>query len=148
MIGHHSSFHPYETEVRCDIRYGSKLHIMKAPWVTPNLLFVLERGQLQSRTAWGKAESHCVGREWAPLGKWRRRDKAQHPYCDMNLGHTVPVSTIASVYLATLSTAQTNKTIHLADSNELTRLCSEGSGRGLIKIVSLHLSGWTEDILA
>ena len=37
MIGHHSSFDPYETEVRCDIRYGSKLHIVKAPSVNTQL---------------------------------------------------------------------------------------------------------------
>jgi hypothetical protein len=58
----------------------------------------------------------------------------------MNVGHTVPVSTTPSVYLATMSTAQTNTTKYLADSDELTGLCSEGSGRGLIKTLSLHLS--------
>ena len=66
----------------------------------------------------------------------------------MNLGRIVPVSTIDSVYLATLLTAQTNETKYLADSNKLTGLYLEGSGRGLIKILSLHLSGWTEDIHA
>jgi len=109
---------------------------------------VLEGGQLHSRTASGRAESHCFGREWAPVWMWARRDKVQRPYCDMNLGHTVPVNTVASVYLATLSTAQTHKTKYMADSKELTGLCSEGRGRDLIKMLSLHLSGWTEDIYA
>jgi hypothetical protein len=35
-------------------------------------------------------------------------------------------------------TVQTNNKIYLADGNELTGLCAEGSGRGLNKILSVH----------
>ena len=61
----------------------------------------------------------------------------------MKLGQTVAVRTIAFVYLATLSTAQTNNK-YLADSKELTGLCAVRSGRGLIKIFCLQLFGGNE----
>ena len=48
----------------------------------------------------------------------------------------------------TLSTVQTNNTKYLADSNELSGLCEVQSGSGLLKILSLNLSGGTEDIQA
>ena len=42
-----------------------------------------------------------------------------------------------------MSTAQTNNK-YLADSKELTGLCVVRSGRGLIRILSLHLPGGNE----
>jgi len=48
----------------------------------------------------------------------------------------------------TLSKAQTNNTKYLADSKELSGLCEVRSGSGLLKILSLNLSGGSEDIHA
>jgi len=63
MIGHHSSFDPYKTEVRCDIRYGSKLHIVIAPQVNPQLT-VCVRGR-------SAPQSDCIMEAREPL-HWER----------------------------------------------------------------------------
>lgn len=106
-------------------------------------------GQLHSGLIHGvRAERRCIGRGWATVWVWPRRQKHQRTYCGLNLGRTNPVSTIAFVYLATLWTAQTSNTKYLADSRKSTGWCAVRSGSGIVKILCLHLSEGTEEIHA
>ena len=94
------------------------------------------------------AERQSTGKEWATVWVRSRGDKPQRTCCVLNLGQTVLSVQTAFVYLATLSTAQTNNTKYLADSKESIGLCAVRSGCGLIKILFLYLFGGTEDIHA
>jgi len=108
--------------------------------VIPQIPVVLRGCQLHSGMHQGSRETlhwERVATAWL----WSRRDKPQRTYCGLNLGKTVAVSTIACVYLVTLSKAKTNNTKYLADSKELSGLCEARSGSGLLKILSLNLSG-------
>ena len=71
---------------------------------------------------------------------WRRRDKHRRPHCDLHLGHNSRQCHWICLFIDTV-TAQTDNTIYLADSNDLTGLCEEGGGRGLIKARPLYFLG-------
>jgi len=103
------------------------------------------RSGAQRAASWGQRDT-AIG-EFARIWLWTGADKPQRTYCDVKLGQSVAARIFAFVYLATLSTAQTNNK-YLADSKELTGLCALRSGRGLIKRLSLHLSVGNEGIHA
>lgn len=85
-------------------------------------------GSAVERAASWKAE----GDDWTRVLVWRR-DKHRRPHCDLNLGHNFSQCHCICSFSDTV-TAQTDNTKYVEDSNELTLLCAEGSGRGLIKV--------------